>query len=75
MRLLFLFHLGNCLTTINITQTSSPIAVEFDACIGMPCGDLENQCYTQTRAKTIYMCADPAPLMQKKVIIHVIHRT
>jgi hypothetical protein len=27
----------------------------------MPCGDLENQRYIQTRAEMIYMCSDPAP--------------
>jgi hypothetical protein len=58
--LLFLFHLGNCLTTISIAQTSSSLAIEFDACILMLCGDLENQCYIQTKAGTIYLFADHA---------------
>jgi hypothetical protein len=59
--LLFLFHLGDCLTTISITQTSSPITTEFDACIVISCENFENQCYIQTGAETIYMCAGPAP--------------
>jgi hypothetical protein len=59
--LLFLFHLGNCLTTIGVAQISSPISIEFDACVVIPWGDLENQGYIQTRAKTIYMYADPVP--------------
>jgi hypothetical protein len=63
--LLFLFQLGNCLTTIGIAQTSSPIYIEFDACIIIPCGDLEDQCYIQTRAKTTYMFADPVPGYEK----------
>jgi hypothetical protein len=47
-------------TNISITQTSSPTAIEFDACVAIPCGDTENHCYIHTRAKTIYMFADPA---------------
>jgi hypothetical protein len=31
----------------------------------MPCGDLKNQYYSQVRAKTIYMCADPALFYSK----------
>jgi hypothetical protein len=31
----------------------------------MPCGDFENQCYIQTRAEAIYMCADPIPGYKK----------
>jgi hypothetical protein len=58
--LLFLFHLGDYLTTINITQTYSPIATEFDVCFVISCGELENQHYIQTRTQTIYMCADLA---------------
>jgi hypothetical protein len=57
--LLSLFHLGSCLPTIGITQTTFPISIEFDACMVIPCGDLEN--YIQTRAETIYMCAASVP--------------
>jgi uncharacterized membrane protein YcaP (DUF421 family) len=52
--LLFLSHLGNCLTTISYHSDLFSIFIEFDACIVIPCGDLENQCYIQTRA--INMC-------------------
>jgi hypothetical protein len=53
--MLFLFHLGDCRTTISITQSSSPITIDFDICIVILCGDLKNQLYIQTKAKTIYM--------------------
>jgi hypothetical protein len=47
--------------TISITQTS-PLAIEFNACVVMPCGDLENQCYIYTRAEIIHICVQTPPL-------------
>jgi hypothetical protein len=49
----------------------------------MPCGDLENRRYIQTRFETIYMCGDPdlpSPFSTQKVvlqvvIVHVMHGT
>jgi hypothetical protein len=45
MGLFLLLHLGNCVTTINVTQISSPIIVKFDACIDIQRGDFRNQHY------------------------------
>jgi hypothetical protein len=78
--LLFLFHLGNCLTTIGVAQISFPISIEFDACVVIPWGDLENQGYIQTRAKTIYICMQTLSLVTKMVVmkvvtVHVMHGT
>jgi hypothetical protein len=41
IRLLFFFHLGNCLTTIGIAHISSLMSIEFDTCVVTPCGDIE----------------------------------
>jgi hypothetical protein len=45
--LLFLFHLGNCITTISVHQASSLRTVKFDVCLAIPCGNLKNQYYIQ----------------------------
>jgi hypothetical protein len=47
MRPLFRLHLGTCIVTISVPQASSPITVKFDACLTVPCGDLNNECYIQ----------------------------
>jgi hypothetical protein len=41
------------------------MAIEFEACIVMPCGDLDNQHYIQARVKTTYMCTGPTPFYLK----------
>jgi hypothetical protein len=51
--------------TISITQTS-PLAIEFNACVVMPCGDLENQCYIYTRAEIIHICVQTPPTFNSK---------
>jgi hypothetical protein len=58
--LLFLLHLGNCITTISVPQASSPIIVKFDTCLAIPCGNLKNKCYIQ--GLEIYIHMWPSPL-------------
>jgi hypothetical protein len=47
-----LFHLGNCVFTIDVTQTS-PLTVKFDACLVLPCGDPRD---ISSRLR-LYICA------------------
>jgi hypothetical protein len=42
-KLFFLFHLGNGMFIINVTQSTFPLTVEFAACQILPCGDLASQ--------------------------------
>jgi hypothetical protein len=63
---LFLLHLGNCITTVNVPQASSPITVKFDACLTIPSGNPKNQCYIQDLE--IYMCIWPSPLIPIEII-------
>jgi hypothetical protein len=56
---------------IGIAQTSSPIFIEFDVCVVIPCRNLENQCYIQTRPDTIYMCVQTPSLVMKMVVMKV----
>jgi hypothetical protein len=58
---------------MGIAQTSSPTSIEFDACVAIPCGDLENQHYIQTRAETIYVCVQTPPLVTKRVVTNVVN--
>jgi hypothetical protein len=60
MGVLFLFHLGNGITTINVPQASSPITIKFDSCLAILCGGLRNQCYIQ--GLDIYVCVTPHSL-------------
>jgi hypothetical protein len=40
VKLFFPFHLGNGMFIINITQSTFPLTVEFNACQILPCGEL-----------------------------------
>jgi hypothetical protein len=55
VKLFFLFHLGNGMFIINVTQSTFSLTVEFDACqILLPCGDLTSQ--LQLQGYSFYMC-------------------
>jgi 3-polyprenyl-4-hydroxybenzoate decarboxylase len=55
IELLVLFHLGNCLTTICVAQTSSSISIEFDACVVIPCGILRLSVISRLELR-LYIC-------------------
>jgi hypothetical protein len=59
VRLFSLFHLGNCVLSIDITQTYSPLTVKFEVCLVLPCGDPQRQ--RQLQAKIIYVYSHPGP--------------
>jgi hypothetical protein len=52
-KLFFLFHLGNGMFIINVTQSTFPLTVEFDVCQVLPCGDLMSQ--LQLRGYSFYV--------------------
>jgi hypothetical protein len=43
VKIFFPFHLGNGMLIINVTQSTFPLPVEFDACQILPCGGLMSQ--------------------------------
>jgi hypothetical protein len=43
VKLFFLFHLGNNMSIINVTQSVFPLTVEFNASQILHCGDLTSQ--------------------------------
>jgi hypothetical protein len=51
---IFLFHLGNAMFIINVTQSTFPLTVGFGACQILPCGDLMSQ--LQLQGYSFYMC-------------------
>jgi hypothetical protein len=59
VKLFFLFHLGNSMFIINVTQSTFPLPVEFDACQILPCGGLKSQ--LQLQGYSFYMCPIPGP--------------
>jgi hypothetical protein len=59
VKLFFLFHLGNGMFIINVTQSTFPLIVEFDACQIFPCEDLTSQ--LQLQGDSFYMCAIQGP--------------
>jgi hypothetical protein len=44
---------------INVTQSTFPLTVEFDACQVLSCGDLTSQ--LQLQGYSLYMCPIPGP--------------
>jgi hypothetical protein len=44
---------------INVTQSTFPLTVEFDACQILPCGGLRSQ--LQLQGYSFYMCPIPEP--------------
>lgn len=48
----------NCIFTINVTQSTSPLTIKFDACVVLPCGNLNSQ--RQLQGEGIYMCPHPS---------------
>jgi hypothetical protein len=54
LKIFFLFHLGNDMLIINVTQSTFPIIVEFDACQVLPCRDLTSQLPLQ--GYSLYRC-------------------
>jgi hypothetical protein len=67
VKIFFLFHLGNGMFIINVTQSTFPLTVEFDACQILPCGDLTSQ--LQLQGYSFYMCPIPGPI-GKLVSVH-----
>jgi hypothetical protein len=59
VKIFFLFHLGNGMLIINVTQNTFPLIVEFDACQVLPCRDLTSQ--LQLQGYSLYMCPIPGP--------------
>jgi hypothetical protein len=59
VKLFFLFHLGNGMFIINVTQSTFPLTVEFNACQVLPCGSLMSQ--LQLQGYSFYMCPIPRP--------------
>jgi hypothetical protein len=47
VKIFFLFHLGNGMLIINVTQSTFSLIVEFNACQVLPCGDLTSQLQLQ----------------------------
>jgi hypothetical protein len=43
VKIFFLFHLGNGMLIINVTQSTFPLIVKFYACQVLPCGGLMSQ--------------------------------
>jgi hypothetical protein len=54
VKLFFLFHLGNGMFIINITQSTFPLTVEFNACQILPCRGLMSQ--LQLQEYSFYIC-------------------
>jgi hypothetical protein len=53
-KIFFLFHLGNGILIINVTQSTFPLIIEVDACQILPCGGLMSQ--LQLQGYSFYMC-------------------
>jgi hypothetical protein len=43
VKIFFLFHLGNVMFIVSVTQSTFPFTVEFDVCQIFPCRDLTSQ--------------------------------
>jgi hypothetical protein len=54
VKIFFLFHLGSGMLIINVTKSTFPLIVEFNACQVLPCGDLKSQ--HQLQGHSLYMC-------------------
>jgi hypothetical protein len=54
IKIFFPFHLGNGMLIINVTQSTFPLTVEFNACQILPCGRLMSQLKLQEYY--FYMC-------------------
>jgi hypothetical protein len=54
IKIFFPFHLGNGMLIINVTQSTFPLTVEFNACQILPCGSLMSQ--LQLQGYSFYMC-------------------
>jgi hypothetical protein len=59
VKIFFLFHLGNSMLTINITQSTFPLIVELEASHVLPFGDFTSQ--FQLQGCSLYMCPIPGP--------------
>jgi hypothetical protein len=59
VKLFFPFHRGNGMFIINVTQSTFPLTVEFDACQILPCGELMSQ--LQLQGYSFYMCPIQGP--------------
>jgi hypothetical protein len=57
VKIFFLFHLGNGMLIINVTQSTFPLTVEFTACQILPCRGLMSQ--LQLQGYSFYMCPIP----------------
>jgi hypothetical protein len=66
--LLFFFHSGSCMYTVNVTETTAPITIRFTACLVLPCGELLGQC--QFQAKNMYMCVQSTPVDGLYLFLH-----
>jgi hypothetical protein len=54
VKIFFIFHVGNGMVIINVTQSTFPLIVEFDACQILPCRELMSQ--LQLQGYSLYMC-------------------
>jgi hypothetical protein len=54
VKLFFLFHLGNGMFIINVTQSTFPLTIESNTYQILPCGDLMSQ--LQLQGYSFYMC-------------------
>jgi hypothetical protein len=54
VKIFFLFHLGNGMLIINVTQSTFPLTVEFTACQILPCRGLMSQ--LQLQEYSFYIC-------------------
>jgi hypothetical protein len=59
VKILFLFHLGNVMLVINVTQSTFPLIVEFNVCQVLPFRNLTSQ--LQLQGYSLYMCPIPGP--------------